>query len=93
MPKLIIDKPEITKTIDQIVDRTFLMDHTAHDGAVLSVLAGTAVMRDKTGYKETPKKRIQGWGQGLALIFLSALLLNEDKEEQDETALAKQTTD
>jgi unsaturated rhamnogalacturonyl hydrolase len=44
------------------------------DGVVRNVSAGTAVMQDVAGYKQVPKKRIQGWGQGLALAFLSAAL-------------------
>lgn len=41
------------------------------DGTVTGVSAGTAVMNDADGYKEVPCKRIQGWGQGLALAFLA----------------------
>ena len=46
----------------------------SEDGAVKNVSAGTAVMKDVDGYKQVPKKRIQGWGQGLTLAFLSAIL-------------------
>lgn len=45
----------------------------ADNGRVLNVSAGTAVMNDIQGYLEIPKKWAQGWGQGLALAFLSAL--------------------
>lgn len=51
-----------------------ILDRIAEDGSVLGVSAGTAVMRDADGYKGVPYKRIQGWGQGLALAFLSSLL-------------------
>lgn len=44
------------------------------DGRVTQVSAGTAVMKDAQGYKDVPFKRVQGWGQGLALAFLSQLL-------------------
>jgi unsaturated rhamnogalacturonyl hydrolase len=44
------------------------------DGSVRNVSAGTAVMIDVAGYKEVPCKRVQGWGQGLTLAFLAALL-------------------
>lgn len=44
------------------------------DGSVRNVSAGTAVMFDKEGYKNTGRKRVQGWGQGLALAFLAELL-------------------
>ncbi|CAG7638060.1 glycoside hydrolase family 88 protein [Paenibacillus allorhizosphaerae] len=43
-------------------------------GAVTSVSAGTAVMKDADGYRNVPNQRVQGWGQGLALVFLSSLL-------------------
>jgi unsaturated rhamnogalacturonyl hydrolase len=45
------------------------------DGRVLNVSGGTAVMRDREGYRGISKDWIQGWGQGLALAFYSALIL------------------
>ena len=39
-----------------------------------NVSAGTAVMRDREGYMNIPRKWTQGWGQGLALAFLAAVL-------------------
>ncbi|MEI7025155.1 glycoside hydrolase family 88/105 protein [Paenibacillus sp. y28] len=51
-----------------------ILDKIAPDGTVTQVSAGTAVMRDADGYKGVPHKRIQGWGQGLALAFLSSVL-------------------
>lgn len=56
------------RTIDGILDRI------AADGTVTGVSAGTAVMEDAEGYRNVPDKRIQGWGQGLTLTFLSELL-------------------
>jgi unsaturated rhamnogalacturonyl hydrolase len=47
----------------------------APDGRVLNVSGGTAVMRDREGYRGISKDWIQGWGQGLALAFYSSLLL------------------
>jgi unsaturated rhamnogalacturonyl hydrolase len=47
----------------------------APDGRVLNVSGGTAVMRDREGYRNISKDWIQGWGQGLALAFYSSLLL------------------
>lgn len=44
------------------------------EGRVTSVSAGTAVMQDKDGYSRVPCQRIQGWGQGLALVFLADVL-------------------
>ncbi len=43
-------------------------------GMVRSVSAGTAVMKSLEDYRLVPRKRIQGWGQGLTLSFLAALL-------------------
>jgi unsaturated rhamnogalacturonyl hydrolase len=59
---------QIQKSIDAILEKI------TEDGRVLDVSAGTAVMRDVQGYKDVPYKRIQGWGQGLALVFLADLL-------------------
>lgn len=41
------------------------------DGRVHNVSAGTAVMNDAEGYKNISVKRLQGWGQGLALALLA----------------------
>lgn len=54
-----------------------LLDNVGPDGKVLNVSAGTAVMRDKEGYRGIPKAWIQGWGQGLALAFFSTLLVSD----------------
>jgi unsaturated rhamnogalacturonyl hydrolase len=43
------------------------------DGAVTNVSGGTAVMPDVAAYRSIPRKRVQGWGQGLVLAFLAAL--------------------
>jgi unsaturated rhamnogalacturonyl hydrolase len=48
--------------------------NVAADGTVKNVSAGTAVMPDAAAYHAVPKKRIQGWGQGLTLAFLAELL-------------------
>ncbi|PYI55596.1 glycoside hydrolase family 88/105 protein [Paenibacillus flagellatus] len=56
------------RSIDGILARI------AADGTVTGVSAGTAVMNDAAGYKSVPDKRIQGWGQGLALAFLAQVL-------------------
>lgn len=58
------------KAIDGILSKI------TSDGTVTGVSAGTAVMKDAAGYKGVPDKRIQGWGQGLTLAFLSELLKN-----------------
>ena len=43
-------------------------------GAVLGVSGGTAVMYDNDGYMNITNRRVQGWGQGLALSFLVSKL-------------------
>jgi unsaturated rhamnogalacturonyl hydrolase len=55
-----------------------ILGRIAEDGSVNGVSAGTAVMRDINGYREVPHKRVQGWGQGLALTFLSSLLAKHE---------------
>ncbi|NLK75952.1 MAG: glycoside hydrolase 105 family protein [Clostridiales bacterium] len=51
-----------------------VLDNISEDGRVLNVSGGTAVMKDREGYRTIPKEWIQGWGQGLALAFLSDLI-------------------
>ena len=51
-----------------------ILNNIGEDGTVRNVSAGTAVMHNVEGYKNVPRKRIQGWGQGLALAFLCSLL-------------------
>ncbi len=59
------------KAIDGILSKI------TSDGTVTKrVRLSTAVMKDAAGYKGVPDKRIQGWGQGLTLAFLSELLKN-----------------
>lgn len=62
----------VNKSIQGILSRI------DEDGSVRGVSAGTAVMRDAEGYKGVPYKRVQGWGQGLALTFLSSLLTRKE---------------
>ncbi|TAH65847.1 MAG: glycoside hydrolase 105 family protein [Anaerolineaceae bacterium] len=51
-----------------------VLENISPDGRVLNVSGGTAVMRDRDGYRSISKEWIQGWGQGLALAFLTAFL-------------------
>ena len=51
-----------------------VLSRIADDGSVLDVSAGTAIMAEAEAYKKVPHKRVQGWGQGLALALLSAAL-------------------
>lgn len=48
-----------------------VVENVMADGTVKNVSAGTAVMADAETYKLVPRKRIQGWGQGLVLAFLA----------------------
>jgi len=54
-----------------------LLANVSPDGTVLNVSAGTAVMNDREGYMGISRDWIQGWGQGLALAFLSAVTAAE----------------
>ncbi len=59
-----------------------VLAHIDEDGSVRDVSAGTAVMASAEDYKRVPKKRVQGWGQGLALVFLSYALMNISEERE-----------
>ena len=59
-----------------------LLANVSKDGRVLNVSGGTAVMRDRDGYRNISKDWIQGWGQGLALAFFSLVLVS-GKIERD----------
>lgn len=56
-----------------------ILEHITEDGKVMNVSAGTAVMDDIDGYKGVPFKRIHGWGQGLALVYLSQLIKSTNR--------------
>lgn len=51
-----------------------VLDNVSSDGRVMNVSGGTAVMKDRDGYKNISKKWIQGWGQGMALAFFAGVL-------------------
>lgn len=59
-----------------------VLDNITPDGRVMNVSGGTAVMRDLEGYRNIPRKWVQGWGQGLALAFLCAYDALEKKKEK-----------
>jgi unsaturated rhamnogalacturonyl hydrolase len=58
-----------------------ILGNIMENGSVAKVSAGTAVMKNAEGYKGVPNQRVQGWGQGLTLVFLSSLLTYEWKQE------------
>lgn len=64
--------PLHTKYVQKALDG--LLANISEDGRVLNVSGGTAVMKDREGYRNVPKAWIQGWGQGLALAMLAALI-------------------
>ncbi|TLS53789.1 glycoside hydrolase 105 family protein [Paenibacillus antri] len=51
-----------------------VLGNIAENGRVLNVSGGTAVMKNIEGYLGIDRKWAQGWGQGLALAFLTAAL-------------------
>lgn len=63
-----------------------ILENVSSDGRLLNVSGGTAVMRDLDGYRRVPKKWTQGWGQGLALAYLVAVLqyANPERERAEE---------
>lgn len=58
------------------IDKTIkgILENISPSGKVMNVSGGTAVMKDIDGYKNITKDWIQGWGQGLALVFLCEVL-------------------
>lgn len=51
-----------------------ILANITEDGRVLNVSGGTAVMKDREGYRNVPRTWTQGWGQGLALALLAAVV-------------------
>jgi unsaturated rhamnogalacturonyl hydrolase len=51
-----------------------VLQNVTDRGRVLNVSGGTAVMKDIEGYLGIDKKWAQGWGQGLTLALLAAVL-------------------
>ncbi|SDZ31224.1 unsaturated rhamnogalacturonyl hydrolase [Evansella caseinilytica] len=64
--------PRSHKAVQRALDG--LLAKVDEGGTVRDVSTGTAVMNTVDGYLHTSKKRIEGWGQGLALAFFSAVL-------------------
>jgi unsaturated rhamnogalacturonyl hydrolase len=67
-----IGAPMYNKYIQKAIPA--ILSKISNNGMVLDVSAGTAVMKNADGYKGVAHERIQGWGQGLVLIFLSSLM-------------------
>ncbi len=66
-----------------------VLENITEDGRVLNVSGGTAVMKDRDGYRNVPKDWIQGWGQGLALAFLTAVLEVPNIESSDSASCSQ----
>lgn len=60
-----------------------ILANVSEDGRVLNVSGGTAVMKDRDGYRNISRDWIQGWGQGLALTFFAGVLANEKSGDKD----------
>jgi unsaturated rhamnogalacturonyl hydrolase len=63
-----------------------IVSNIDEDGSVRNVSAGTAVMYTAEDYNLVPKKRVQGWGQGLVLAFLAALLKKQEITQKTKIA-------
>ena len=59
-----------------------ILENVSPDGRVLNVSGGTAVMKDREGYRNISRDWIQGWGQGLALAYFAGIL-SYDKIRSD----------
>ena len=68
--------PLHTKYINQAIEG--ILNNITPEGRVLNVSGGTAVMRDRDGYRNISRRWTQGWGQGLALAFLAAVVERSD---------------
>jgi len=67
--------PKSFKVVEKAIPA--LIRKISDHGVVLDVSTGTAVMNTWDGYRDTSKARIEGWGQGLALIFFAHLLMRD----------------
>ncbi|MGO4106922.1 glycoside hydrolase family 88/105 protein [Paenibacillus sp. YAF4_2] len=56
-----------------------VLNNITGSGRVLNVSGGTAVMKDIDGYLSINRKWAQGWGQGLTLALLAAVIQNEKR--------------
>ncbi|MFD1956859.1 glycoside hydrolase family 105 protein [Paenibacillus thailandensis] len=71
------NNPLHAKYAQRALDGT--LANIADNGRVLNVSGGTAVMKDIDGYLGVDRKWAQGWGQGLALALLAAVIENEQE--------------
>ncbi|GHV27898.1 unsaturated rhamnogalacturonyl hydrolase YesR [Clostridia bacterium] len=64
--------PLHTKYIQRAYDG--IVKNVSPDGRLLNVSGGTAVMRDLDGYRKIAKDFVQGYGQGLGMVFFAEIL-------------------
>jgi unsaturated rhamnogalacturonyl hydrolase len=74
-----LHRPAALRALEGVLSRI------SENGSVLDVSAGTAIMDNKEDYLRVPHKRVQGWGQGLVLAFLCALLERNEKARKEGT--------
>lgn len=72
---LMQNNPLHAKYVQRALDG--VLANIAGNGRVLNVSGGTAVMNDIHGYLGINRKWAQGWGQGLALALLAAVIDNQ----------------
>ncbi|SET09711.1 glycoside hydrolase family 105 protein [Paenibacillus sp. NFR01] len=60
-----------------------VLANISDNGRVLNVSGGTAVMNDIAGYLQIDRKWAQGWGQGLTLALLTAVLEEAEIAERE----------
>jgi unsaturated rhamnogalacturonyl hydrolase len=51
-----------------------ILPNIGQDGSVLNVSGGTAIMKTADDYRNISRSWTQGWGQGLCMAFLAAVL-------------------
>ncbi|MSP12452.1 MAG: hypothetical protein EXR62_05785 [Chloroflexi bacterium] len=68
------ESPELGANM--LTARTAVLNQVANDGTVLNVSADTPVQPAVANYNTIPHTAVQGWGQGLALLFLTAPTYN-----------------
>ena len=73
-----IANPLHVKYVNRAVEG--VLNNISPEGRVLNVSGGTAVMKDREGYRNISRDWTQGWGQGLALTFLSRVLESGAKQ-------------
>lgn len=69
--------PLYVKYINKSVEG--ILANISPEGRVLNVSGGTAVMKDREGYRNISRDWTQGWGQGLALTFLAKVLESDGR--------------